>query len=273
MSEINSPSSVQFGDSLTRFQAQYGAKAERPREVKKTLDKDDFLKIMVTQMKNQDPLNPFKSEQMGTQIAQFTSVEQLQNANQNLGKIASQNRPLEQLAMTNLIGKVVTVDRERFPHVEGQNDLLSFHLTQDAKTLEAVLLSETGEEVYKKDLGETKAGPVTFSWDGIKSNSLPAKTGNYLMRITAKNDRDASIEVNPRVQARVIGVSFEGSEPVFLVGTAEHQEKVTLKNLAKIEMDLGGSDLKAQKLPQINSAPVGGLPQSEALAGAGKEGT
>ena len=84
-----------FGDVYQEIQAKYGEKPEKPREIKKTLGKDDFLKIMITQMKNQDPTNPFKAEQMATQMAQFTSVEQLHNINQNLGKISSQNRPLE----------------------------------------------------------------------------------------------------------------------------------------------------------------------------------
>jgi flagellar basal-body rod modification protein FlgD len=79
-----SATSTKFGDVFNEIQAKYGAKAEKPREIKKSLGKDDFLRIMITQMKNQDPTNPFKAEQMATEIAQFTSVEQLQNINQNI---------------------------------------------------------------------------------------------------------------------------------------------------------------------------------------------
>src|SRR6476620_11273017 len=94
-----------FGDVYQQIQAKYGAKPEKQREIKKTLGKDDFLKLMVTQMKNQDPTNPFKAEQMATEIAQFTTVEQLHNMNQNLTKMTGQNKPLEQMAMTGMIGK------------------------------------------------------------------------------------------------------------------------------------------------------------------------
>src|SRR3954467_1313029 len=117
-----------FGEVYNQIMTRYGEKTEKPREAKKTLGKDDFLRIMVTQMKNQDPTNPFKAEQMATEIAQFTSVEQLQNVNQNLNKMAAQNKPLENMAMTNLIGKTVTIDRERFPHLEGQPEALTFNL-------------------------------------------------------------------------------------------------------------------------------------------------
>jgi len=229
-------SAAQYGEAYKKFQAQYGEKPEKAREIKKNLGKDDFLKIMISQMKNQDPLSPFKADQMGTQIAQFTSVEQLQNVNQNLNKMANQNRPLEQLAMTNLIGKIVTIDRDRFPHVEGQNDSLTFALPQDATSVEAVIVNDAGEEVIKKDLGANKKGDITFNWDGIKANTLAAKSGTYVVRATAKDEHDKPIEISQRRQTRVIGISFEGAEPVFLVGNAEHQDKVTMKNIAKIEM-------------------------------------
>ena len=63
-------------------------------------------------MKFQDPTSPFKPEQMAAEMAQFTSVEQLQNVNQNLAKMSTANQPMERLAMTGLIGKTVTVDRD-----------------------------------------------------------------------------------------------------------------------------------------------------------------
>jgi flagellar basal-body rod modification protein FlgD len=234
-----SATSEKFGDLLKQIQARYGQKPEKPREIKKTLGKDDFLRIMITQMKNQDPTNPFKAEQMATQIAQFTSVEQLQNVNQNLNKMATQNKPLEQMTMTNMIGKVVTIDRERFPHVEGENEQLSFLLPKDAKTVHVNIMTDLGEVVYEKDLGPQQAGEVGFIWDGSKANTLPAKAGNYVYRVTAKDDREQSISISPQVQGKVIGVSFENSEPVFLVGDSKRQDKVTMRNIARIEIDPG----------------------------------
>ncbi len=242
-----------FGDVYKQIQAKYGEKAEKPREIKKTLGKDDFLRIMITQMKNQDPTNPFKAEQMATEIAQFTSVEQLQNVNQNLNKLATQNRPLEQMSMTQMIGKTVTIDRERFPHVENQAESLSFQLPRNAATSRVAIISDGGEVVFEKELGAQKSGAIDVNWDGNKANSLPAKGGTYIMRVEAKDDRGQFIETNPQLQAKVVGVSFEGTEPVFLVGDARHQDKVTMKNIVRIDMDSGIS-------------PVGTIPGMPAVA-------
>jgi flagellar hook assembly protein FlgD len=224
-----------FGEVLQQMQAKYGAKAEKPREIKKTLGKDDFLRIMITQMKNQDPTNPFKAEQMATEMAQFTSVEQLQNLNQSMSKLTNQNKPLERMAMTNFIGKTVTVDRERFPHTESSPDSLSFTLPKDAASVKVAIVAETGETVYEKDLGAQKAGENSFTWDGKKTNTLLAKTGSYMLRVEAKDANGQSLNTTPKGQARVIGVSFEGSEPVFLIGDNRHQDKVTMQNIVRIE--------------------------------------
>jgi flagellar basal-body rod modification protein FlgD len=229
---------AKFGEVLQKIQSKYGAKPEKAREIKKTLGKDDFLRIMITQLKNQDPTKPFNAEQMAAQMAQFTSVEQLQNINQNLGKMQNQYQPLERLAMTNMIGKTVTIDRERFQHLQDQTESLSFVLPKDAAECRVLLISDAGETVLDKQMGQQKAGEVTLGWDGKQKNSLPAKAGTYMLRVEAKGDNGQTIETNPMAQARVIGVSFEGSEPAFLVGDAKHQDKITMKQIVKID-DIG----------------------------------
>lgn len=253
-----------FGDLLQKFQAQYGAKAEKPREIKKTLGKDDFLKIMLTQMKHQDPTNPFKAEQMATEMAQFTSVEQLQNVNQNLAKMANQNQPLERLAMTGLIGKKITVDRGRFPHTEGTNESLSFNLPKDSPQVKIAIISDGGEVVLEKDVGAMKAGENSFTWDGLKSNSLPTKSGGFMLKVEAQDERGQQMQLNSMAQARVIGVSFEGAEPFFLIGDSTHQEKVTMKNIIRIETEAG----MPASVPNSVPSGVGGIqplaPQAKA---------
>jgi flagellar hook assembly protein FlgD len=225
----------QFGEILQGIQSKFGARPEKGREIKKTLGKDDFLRIMITQMKNQDPTSPFKAEQMAEQMAQFTTVEQLKNMNDTLTKMTTANQPLERMAMTGMIGKTVTIDRGRFPHVEGVADSVSFGLPRDAATATLSLVDEKGETVLAKDLGALKAGENTFNWDGKKLNSLPAKSGNYRIVVDAADEQGMKIDTDASAQARVIGVSLEGSEPVFLVGDNKRQEKVTMKSIVRID--------------------------------------
>lgn len=253
-----------FNEVWENIQAKYGARPEKPREIKKTLGKDDFLRIMITQMKHQDPTQPFKAEQFAAELAQYTSVEQLQNMNQTLTKMSSNNQPLERLAMTGLIGKVVTIDRERFPHTEGSATPVSFNLAKDAEKVEVSILAESGETILTKELGAMKAGENTFPWDGVKSNTIPAKSGNYIIRVEATGKQGERIQGSTKGRAKVVGVSFEGSEPFFLVGSLNSPQKISMRNVAKIESDgsemIPGASSLAQAVQSVQepvSAPAG----------------
>lgn len=224
-----------FGDALKKFQSQYGAKPEKAREIKKTLGKDDFLRIMITQMKNQDPTKPFDAEQMASQMAQYASVEQLQNMNQNMGKMLNQQNPMQRLAMTNLIGKQVTLDRNRFPHIENQKDTLNFNLPKDASQVTLSIMSDQGEVIFNKDLGTLKQGENTFGWDGLKNNTLAAKPGDYMFKLDAKDANGSPIQIQSKGQARVVGVSFEGKEAILLVGDPNRPDKIALSNVTQID--------------------------------------
>lgn len=226
-----------FGDVWNKIQAQYGEKNQKPREIKKTLGKDDFLKIMVMQMRNQDPTKPFDPEQMGQQMAQFASVEQLQNINKSLDRMTTQNSPTEKMAMTQMIGKWVTLDRSRFQHTEGAVSNLSFELPKDAASVNVQVVNEMGEPIYSKSLGELKSGQQSVNWDGIKSNTMPAKSGTYNVRVVAADKNGASIPIHTVGQSQVIGVSFEGNEPTLLVGDNKNFTKIGLKLISKISTD------------------------------------
>ncbi len=231
---------AKFGDLWKNIEAKYGAKTEKPREIKKTLGKDDFLKIMITQMKNQDPTSPFKAEEMATQMAQFASVEQLQNLNNSVSKMANGGQPLERLAMTNLIGKTVTIDRERFSHTDNDASTLGFSLSRDAKSTKIKIISEQGETILEKDIGPMQAGEQSFVWDGAKTNGMPTKPGNFIYKIDAEDVGGRPIAMNSRGQSKVVGVAFDGPEGSLLVGDANSPQKITMRNVIRIDVSNAG---------------------------------
>lgn len=246
----NPSTDPKFGEILRQVQEKYGAKPERPKEIKKTLGKDDFMKIMITQMKHQDPTAPFKPDQMAAQMAQFASVEQLQNVNQSIEKLSSKNSPMEKMAMTALIGKTVTVDRGRFSHAINNNETLSYTLPKNSTQTRLTVYTAEGEPIFEKDLGPNKAGDGTFTWDGYKENNLPAKAGNYIYRVSAVDENGGTIEMNPQKTARVIGVSFEGTEPSILVGDARSHAKVLVKDMIRVETDNPGEAVEGKSIIQ-----------------------
>jgi len=235
-----SPTEPQFGKVWNQIQAQYGAKAEKPREVKKQLGKDDFLRLMIMQMKYQDPSKPFEMDKMGAEMAQLSSMEQLQNLNQTMKQMLTRDQPMERMAMTSMIGKTVTVDRDRFPFTEGSSQPIKFNLPMDASRVTLTIVDQSGSPVVETDLGPQRKGEGGYLWDGKKANSLPAKSGNYTYRISAADASGNPMKVGNAANVRVVGVSFEGQKPVMLVGDPNSPDKVFMENVVRI-IDHSGS--------------------------------
>lgn len=240
----------QKADILEKVMGQYAKPEEKQREATKKLGKDEFFKIMVTQMQHQDPLKPYQNEQMAAQMAQFTSLEQMMNVNANLEKLAQAQQPLQQLGASHLIGKHVTVDSSRVQHTEGRQTELKFTLPADAPAVKVVLLNEKGENVREIEAKDLKRGEASVIWDGKKSNSMAATTGSYTLQIQAESENGKRIPVETLKTAMVHGISFEGKETVLLTGDVRSPFKVFLRNVSKI---VDRSDAQA---------PIGG--QSEA---------
>lgn len=228
--------SQQINNVWKDFQARYGEKPKEARVIKKQLDKDDFLKIMITQMKNQDPTKPFDAEKLAAEVAQITGVEQLQNVNRNIEKLGQQSRPMEKLAMANLIGTKILVDRNRFQYEAGTHQPLSFELSEPAQSAKVHVVSlETGEVVSTKELGPQEKGQVSFAWDGKKDSGIATKSGPYMLRVEAVNGGGKPIPTHFQRSVQVVGVGFEGTEPMFLVGDMRSPEKIGMSNVVRIE--------------------------------------
>jgi flagellar basal-body rod modification protein FlgD len=250
---------AEFGDVWKSMQARYGAKQEKPRTIKKQMDKDDFLKIMVTQMKNQDPMSPMKADQFATQLAQFTSVEQLQNLNQKMGQMTKANQPLERLAMTSLIGKIVTVDKDRFIHQDNEISALNYELPVSAKETKLTVINEAGEKIATRDLGPMKKGAHAYQWDGKRDDGQAATNGNYIFRIEGVDDAGKRLNLETRSQVPVVGISFESGEGVLLVGDVKNPTKTSMKNISRIDTMVRDMGTKTAGAP-LNPLEENGVP-------------
>ena len=224
-------------NAVSQLQAHYGEKPKEGRPVKKALDKDDFMRIMITEMKHQDPTKPMDADRMATQMAQITSVEQLKNVSTSLDKLADKSSTSDRLAMSMMIGKSVTVDKGRFSHQKSNLSPVSFELPEDAAKVKVSILDERGEEVAVRELEPMKAGSNTLNWDGVNASNIPSPSATYTVRVDAENKNGGKIKVNPIAKETIVGVTFEGGETNFLVGDPKNPQKVNLKNITRMEGD------------------------------------
>jgi flagellar basal-body rod modification protein FlgD len=226
---------IALKNALNNIQARYGEKPKEVRPIKKTLDKDDFMRIMITEMKHQDPTKPMDAEKLSGQMAQLTSVEQLKSVNNSVDKLVEKNNASDRLAMSAMIGKTVTVDKSRFVHQKGFLSQIAYDLPENTSKVTMKVLDEAGEEVFTRELEPQKAGKQTYNWDGLSSNGVYAKSSSYSVKIEAENEKGAKVKVDPISKETIVGVSFDGGETNFIVGSGKSNQKVAMRNVIRIE--------------------------------------
>ena len=184
------------------------------------MDKDAFFKLMLAQLKNQDPMNPLKNHEMAAQLAQFSSLEQMTNMNTTLTKLEGKTAQPENFQALNLIGKTVAGDSSRVTRspFDKEHDF-NFNLPQDASEATVKLLSAKGELIREYKLNDIKMGANKISWNGANEGGAKQPPGEYVFQVEAKNNQGSKIPVNTAFKGEITGLSFSAEGPVFQVGS------------------------------------------------------
>jgi len=183
------------------------------------LDKDAFFKLMLTQLKNQDPTNPLKNHEMAAQLAQFSTLEQMSNMNSTLTKIEGKNSKPEDFQALNLIGKTVAGDSSKVVRTQFDTSHdFNFNLPQDTQEAKIKVINEKGEVVRDYKLANLKAGANKISWNGVDAEGNKKPAGEYQFQIEATDSGGKKMQVKTDFQGVISGLSFSKEGPVLQVG-------------------------------------------------------
>jgi flagellar basal-body rod modification protein FlgD len=155
-------------------------------------DTDKFMTLLVTQLQNQDPLNPMDNAQMTSQLAQLQTVTGVNKLNTTLESLQSSYKSTESMQATNLIGRGVLVDGNNVT-LAGSKGVLGVNLASDADDVKVVISDAKGNEVETMDLGAQKAGVTPLAWDGVpdatkldsSGKPITLADGNYTFKVVA----------------------------------------------------------------------------------------
>ncbi|MHB8905392.1 MAG: flagellar hook assembly protein FlgD [Melioribacteraceae bacterium] len=193
---------------------------------KSSLGKDDFMKLMISQLQNQDPLNPMDGTAFSAQLAQFSSLEQLTNLNtymkQSIDANATLTQSINNTLITGLIGKGVKLSGGDIK-VNGQDSItLGYNLPTEAKTAQINIYNESGALVKTLDGISTTAGDNKLSWDLTDNNGNKLPKGNYKFEVDAVNLSGDNMTLDIYKVGTIDGVRFTDQGTVLLVGGAEY---------------------------------------------------
>ena len=230
MSEINSSN-----QSLTNILDKLGINASKekyaPKETKDQLGQDDFLKLMTTQLQNQDPFAPVDNADFIAQMAQFSTVTGITSMDQSIKSISDQLSEMRIASTTQLMGHSVLVPgKYARPDKEG---IISgvVDLPETAGNLNIIFENSDGQVLHQDALGMQKAGLVGFEWkdlpEEIKSSNSP-----ITIRAFTGNVGDTG-ELSTQVFASVSGTSKTDTGVMLEVedyGTIDPSQVVRFKN-------------------------------------------
>ncbi|WP_298960945.1 flagellar hook assembly protein FlgD [uncultured Methylobacterium sp.] len=180
---------------------------------------NQFLTILTTQLRNQNPLDPLDTNQFTQQLVQFASVEQQLKTNDLLSTMTTANKSATAASTAGLIGRTVTADGATSTLADGK---ASWTLTAARAAPKATItISDAKGNVVATQTKALASGSQTFAWDGRTSTGQLAPGGKYTVKIQATDATGQKVAVDTKVSGTISAIDLSGTEPMLTVDDAE----------------------------------------------------
>ncbi|WP_085623113.1 MULTISPECIES: flagellar hook assembly protein FlgD [unclassified Pseudomonas] len=198
---------------LTSLQKQQSKNSSSTGAAGSALGKDAFLQLLVTQMKNQNPLDPQENGEFVAQLAQFSSLESMQSLNDSVLYIAAGLQSSQALQASSLVGRNVIVETDKAVVDTSKGIKGSINLTSSSTATSVGIYDKDDKLVRTIDLETQKAGKIDFTWDGLDDDGEVAAAGTYTFKATASIEGKATA-MTTNLPATVTSVTMgtNGSE-------------------------------------------------------------
>jgi len=199
---------------------------QKAKSADEVMGKDAFLKLLVTQLENQDPLNPTENTEFVAQLAQFSSLEGIQNLNTSMSGMKGGIDALQEFGSASLIGRNATAEGSSFVY-GGSPRRLGFSLDADAASATLVITEPSGRVVREIELGSVKAGYGEAEWNGAASGGADSRHGLYSFAVEARGADNKAVGSKTFVNGTVTGVGLGADPALYIDGVKTSRELVT----------------------------------------------
>ncbi len=181
------------------------------------LGKDEFLLLLVTQLQNQNPLQPIDNAAFVAELAQFSELEQSAKQVDLLEQSLEAQAASLQFSMLPLVGRDIRIEGSVIEFT-GDPAPVEFTLESAAAAVRVTILDLSGQVIRTMDLGPHGAGFQETVWDGKDANGTPMASGTYGFAVTATDGTGAAVAVKTTFVLNVQGIRMENGTPLLLVG-------------------------------------------------------
>ena len=183
---------------------------------KQTLGQDQFMNLLIAQLKNQDPLKPVDNSQLMAQLAQFSQLQETQQMAQSLNTFIAQQNTANATNLVTLLGKHVTTNGSTFALTSGTPTPISYTLAANASTTTVQILNASGVPVATWTGTNQSAGAQNLQWDGKDGSGNTLPTGSYSFSVTAKGANGTAVPVTTQTTGVVRSINYDGNGPVLV---------------------------------------------------------
>jgi flagellar basal-body rod modification protein FlgD len=203
--------------TTTAVSSSTAAQQDQAAGATSTLGKNDFLKLLTAQLQNQDPLQPVDNTAFVAQLAQFSSLEQMQNVSTQLSTLTQAMTTSGSLSAASLVGKTVSYAGGGVDVKDGATPSLQISLPS-AALVTAVIQDSNGRTVRTLNAGVRAAGTSDLGWDARDDSGNGVPAGHYTVRLSAKGADGSAVAATARSAGVVQGVSLSGGTTQLMVG-------------------------------------------------------
>lgn len=193
---------------------------------------ETFLKLLVTQLQNQDPLNPLEGTEFTAQLAQFSSLEKLNAINDNIEHLNLYQSSINNSQAASFIGKKITAFGNTVCLNQDLQSEIKFNLENEAKAV-FINIYNSNDKLVKTIETDGAAGINKVLWDGTDNNNSKMAGGIYTFDVQAVDSGDFPVGTSTFVNGKVSGVKFTNGAPDFVVG----DQYIPLNNIIEVSQD------------------------------------
>lgn len=187
-----------------------------------TIGKQEFLELLVAQLTHQDPLNPMEGTEFTAQLAQFSSLEQLIQVNENLDSLTNLKNAITQSQSVDMIGKQILAEGNTIAMENGISSNIIFNLDKPTDSASINVFDADGTLVSVFDTGELQAGQNKVAFAGFDKAGNPLNDGLYTYKISALDAEEKAVTVTTFSSGIVTGVNIAKDGGTNLqIGTTE----------------------------------------------------
>ncbi|HAS88356.1 MAG TPA: flagellar hook capping protein [Desulfovibrio sp.] len=206
-------------------------KNAKPKTPSKDLNKDAFLKLFVTQLKNQDPVNPMDNKEQLAQLAQFSTVERLTNISNAMDGLSKTVKTVIGLNATGYIGKTVMAKGISVSKKGSEVTSASISLPAACKSVYVDIFDKKGALVRSVEMGSKDAGKFDFKWDGKDKDGKSVADNQYRIVVRAESPSGKKVLAGIEVSGKVKAVNTAGGQNILEL---EDGRKVLLSNVTRV---------------------------------------